>query len=85
MSEQQPVRLDDPVLVRVEPGADLGDRARVDPDVEPGVDALGGVEHARAANDDVVLPAVLRVEHQATPISCRSAALTPVGPWVSRS
>ena len=60
-----------------------GDHALVDPDVEHRVHALDRVEHARAANDQVVLAPVLAVEHQAT--SSGSAASTGTGPVVSRS
>jgi hypothetical protein len=53
------------VAVRVERVAELRDRAAVDADVEHRVDALDRVEHARAADDEVVA-AALADEHHAT-------------------
>ena len=47
--EHEAVRVDDPVRVPLERRADRGDHAVVDADVDVRVDALDGVEHARAA------------------------------------
>ena len=59
-----------------------GDRAAVDAHVEHGVDTAGRVEHARAADDEVVA-ALLADEdrHHAT----STAVSTATGPVVSRS
>ena len=81
--EHEAGAVDHAVAVRVEPLAERCDRALVDADVEHRVHALGRVEHARAAHDQVVLAAVLAIEHQAT--SSGSAASTGTGPVVSRS
>jgi hypothetical protein len=79
--EHEAVRVDDAVLVRIEPLADLRDDAVVDTDVERRVDAV--VEHTRVAEDDVRLRTVLHPEHQAT--SAAASARTPTGPPVSTS
>ena len=68
------------VPVRVEVGAELGDDAVVDPHVEQGVDTLDRIEHARAANDEVLAPDRAR-EHHAT----STAVSTATGPEVRRS
>ena len=57
--EHEPPPLDDAVPVRADVEPDLGDHAGVDADVEQVVDALARVDHARAADDEVVLVAVL--------------------------
>ena len=62
---------------------DCGDHAVVDADVERRVDALGGIEHARAAKDDVRRLLLARPEHHAT--SAAASARTPTGPPVSTS
>jgi hypothetical protein len=81
--EHEARRVDQAVAVRVEPDADLRHHAAVHADVDHRVDALAGIDHARAADDDVVLGAVRADEHHAT--SWISATLTPTGPCVSRS
>ena len=70
------------MAVRVERGAELRDRAPVDTDVEHGVDAAGGIEHPRAAHDEI-LTALLPDQdgHHATSM----AVSTATGPVVSRS
>ena len=60
--------------------ADLGDHAVVDAHVEHRVDPLDGIEHARAADHEVVR-ARAPGEHHATP----TAVSTATGPVVSRS
>ena len=81
--EHEPFGLDDAMAVRRQVGAQLGDRAAVDADVDDGVEPLAGIEHAGAAHDQVFLGTVGRDEHHAT--SWISATLTPTGPCVSRS
>jgi hypothetical protein len=81
--EHEPVRVDDSVSVRVHRLRDLGDRPGVDPHVEPRVDALGGIEHARSADDEVGARKLLLPEHHAT--SAAASACTPTGPPVSTS
>ena len=71
--QHEPLPVDDPVGVRLQVGAELRDRATVDADVEHRVHALGGVDHARPADDEIVA-ALLAEEHHAAPISCRAAA-----------
>ena len=78
-----PGAVHDPVAVRVEALAQRGDRTAVHADVEHGVDALDRVEHAGAADDQVVLGPARGDQHHAT--SWISATLTPTGPCVSRS
>ena len=78
--EDQPVRLDNPVLVRVQPFAELGNHAVVDPHVEGCIDTLGRIEQSRAADHDVVCAAAAG-EHHATP----TADSTTTGPVVSKS
>ena len=51
--EDEAVRLDDAMLVRVDRLCDLGDRPAVDPHLEPSVDSLHRVEHTRAPDDEV--------------------------------
>ena len=82
--EHEPAGFDDPVGVRLQIRSELRDHAAVDADVERGIDILGGIDHARAANDEIVA-ALLAEQHHAAPISCRAPAWTPVGPCVSRS
>ncbi len=81
--EHEPVRLDDAVLVRVDLLRDLGDRAAVDPHLEPRVDPLGGIEHAGAADDEIGVRKLLLPEHHAT--SAAASACTPTGPPVRTS
>ena len=81
--EHEPVRLDDPVLVCVNPLRDLGDRAAVDPHFEPRVDPFGGIEHAGAADDEIRGTQILLPQHHAT--SAAASACTPTGPPVSTS
>ncbi len=81
--EREPFRLDDAVGVRVEPRAELRNRPFVDPDVQDAVHLARGIEHPRAPDDQVLALGSLREQHQATSVSC--AALTPMGPLVSRS
>ena len=81
--EDEPVRLDDAVLVRVDLLGDLGDRAVVDAHLEPRVDPLDGIEHARAADDEVRARELLLPEHHAT--SAAASAWTPTGPPVRTS
>ena len=71
------------MLVRVDLLGDRGDRPAVDPDVEPRVDPLGGVDDAGAADDDGRSGSVLTPQHQAT--SAAASAWTPTGPPVSTS
>ena len=83
-SEHEAGRVDDAVPVRV----DLFARSAV---ITPlsmrtssdRVDSLHRIEHARAAEDDVVALALLRPEHHAT--SAAASARTPVGPPVRTS
>src|SRR5262249_60934256 len=82
--EPEALAVDHAMLVRREVRAELRDDARVDPDIQKRVDPLGRVDYARAA-DDEILVACLSEQHHAAPISCRAAAWTPAGPWVSRS
>ena len=80
--EHEPGAVDDAVAVGVEALADRGDRAGVDPDVEDGVDALGRVEDARAADDQVVGAAPAdedRGSHHATPATGVSTITGPGG------
>ena len=65
--EQQPAAFDDPVPVRMQDGADLGDHAVVDAHVEHLVDSCGPVEDACALDDDALLGSSLRVQHQRSP------------------
>jgi hypothetical protein len=81
--EDEPVRLDDAVLVRVHRLGDLGDRSVVDPHLEPRVGPLDRVEHARAAEHDVGARKLLLPEHHATSAAAR--ACTPTGPPVRTS
>ena len=78
--ENRPVRLDDSVLVRVQPLAELGNHAVVDPHIERRIDTLGRIEQSRTADDDV-LGAAAAGEHHATP----TADSTTTGPVVSKS
>ena len=82
--EHEALALDHTVAVRLEVRTDLGDDTAVDPHVADRVDLLDRIEHARAANDEVV-PAAPRldVQHQAT--SSGSGDATGTGPVVSRS
>ena len=52
--EHEARAVDDAVAVDVEAGADRGDRAAVDADVDDLVDAFGRIEDAGAADDEVV-------------------------------
>ena len=81
--EHEPVRLDGPVLVCVDPLRDLGDRAAVDPHLEPRVDPFGGIEHAGAADDEIRTGKFALPQHHAT--SAAASACTPTGPPVSTS
>jgi hypothetical protein len=81
--EHEALALDHAVAVRIHVGRELGDHALVHADVADAVDALGRVDDARAAHDQVVLAPVAGEEHQAT--SSGSAASTGTGPVVSRS
>ena len=76
--EHEPGRLDHAVSVRVEVGAELRDRAAVDADVEHRVDAGGGVEDARAADDEVVA-AGTSLRNSITPPPARPRP-APAGP-----
>ena len=78
--EDEPVRVDHPVLVRVDADPNLRHDAVVDPHVHHAVDPRHRIEDARAADDDV-LRACLPDEHQAT----STAVSTETGPAVSRS
>ena len=78
--EHETGRIDDPMAVRVEVGADLRDHAVVDADVERRVDSLRRIEDARAADHDVVCAGAAD-EHHATP----TAVSTATGPLVSKS
>ena len=51
--QDEPLRLDDAVPVRVHLLRDLGDRAAVDSHLEPRVDSLDGVEDTRAADHEI--------------------------------
>ena len=82
--EHETLGVDHPVAVRRQTRPELGDRARVDADVQHRVEAFRSVDHARLADDEILL-ALLAEQHYAAPISCRAAAWTPTGPWVSRS
>jgi hypothetical protein len=82
--DDEPAAFDDSMRVRVELGAERGDHAVVDAEVERLVDPFDRVEHACAAHDDVLLGCVLREQHQAT-TSSTASDLTPTGPLVSRS
>ena len=82
--KQEAVAVDHAMLVRLEVRPELGDDTRVDANVKDTVDALAWIDHARAADDQVLL-ARLPEQHHAAPISCRAAAWTAAGPWVSRS
>ncbi len=81
--EHEPVGLDDAVPVGVHRLRDLGDRAAVDPHVEPRVDPFGGIEHARAADHEIGARELLLPQHHAT--SAAASACTPTGPPVSTS
>ncbi len=81
--EHQPGAVDDAVVVRVEPGADLRDHAAVDAHVDDVVDSLSRVENARAPDDEALSRGVLDEQHQATSIAASDSTAT--GPWVSRS
>jgi hypothetical protein len=81
--EHEPGAVDHAVAVCVKTLAKRGDDASVHTDVEHRVHALDRVEHPRTSDDQVVVAAVLAVEHQAT--SSGSAASTGTGPVVSRS
>ncbi len=63
--------------------SELGDHAVVDLHVDLPVDALDRIEHPRAADDEVLLRALLDVQHHAT--STGTSAVTAFGPVVSRS
>jgi hypothetical protein len=82
--EHEAGRFDHLVLVGVEARPELRDRAGVDADVDGAVRPLGGVDHARAADDDVRRRGLLLEEHQATSWMCATLA-TLTGPCVSRS
>ena len=82
--QHQRFGFDDAMCVRVEPRTKLRDPPAVDADVHDGVDAFGRVDHACAADDDVLL-AAFPEQHHAAPSSCRAPACTAAGPWVSRS
>ena len=75
--EHEPVGFDDAVRVRLEVGSERGDGTIVDADVCDGVDALGGIDDAGAANDQVLARCVLAEQHQAT--STGSPTLTGAG------
>ena len=80
--EHETAPLDDTVAVRVHVQADLGDHAPVHADVQQLVDSQRRVDHAGAADDEVVL-AALAEQHHAT--SSATWATTSTGPRVSRS
>ena len=61
--KQQPFRLDHPVRVRVELGAERRDHAVVDPDVEERVDTCNRVDDTGAADDDVLLRLLRPEQH----------------------
>ena len=82
--KQEAVAVDHAMLVRLEVRPELRDDTPVDADVQDRINPFGRVDHARAADDQVLL-ARLPEQHHAAPISCRAAAWTPAGPWVSRS
>jgi hypothetical protein len=82
-SKQQPIRVDDSMGIRVDPGAERGDHAVVDPNVEDRVDARHGIEGARPADDEVLLWQIPGEQHHAT--SRTTSVLTSTGPVVSRS
>ena len=82
--EHEPRRVDDAMLVRVEPLADRGHHSVVDAHVDERIDPLHRIEHARAAHDEIRPRLLLRVErHHAT--SAAASARTPTGPPVSTS
>ena len=82
--QHEALALDHAVAVRLEVRTDLGDDTAVDPHVADRVDLLDRIEHARAADDEVVpAPPRLDVQHQAT--SSGSGDATGTGPVVSRS
>ena len=81
--EHEPGPVDDAMAVGVDALADGGDRARVDPHVEDRVDPSRRVDHARAADDEVLAGPVLDPEHHAT--SAAASSRTPAGPPVSTS
>ncbi len=51
--EHEPIRLDHAMPVGVDLLSNLDDRPAVDPHLEPRVDPLGRIEHARAADHEV--------------------------------
>ena len=81
--QREPLRLDDPMPVRVHLLGDLHDRTAVDPHLEPRVDSLDRVEDAGAADDEIRAGQVLLPEHHAT--SAAASACTPTGPPVRTS
>ena len=81
--EDQPCAVDHPVPVGVEARPELGDRAGVDAHVADGVEPLRRVEYPRAADNEIILAAVLAEQHHAT--SSGSGVFTGTGPVVSRS
>jgi hypothetical protein len=81
--EHEPGAVDHLVPVRREVRAELCDHPVVDLDVDLSVDALDRVERAGAADEQVLLRAVLDVQHHAT--STGTSAVTAFGPVVSRS
>ena len=79
--KQKSGAVDHTVAVGVEPLAKRRDRAAVDPDVEHRIDALGGIEHTRSTDDDVVGAAAADQDRHAIP----TALSTATGHVVSRS
>src|SRR5207247_8966991 len=81
--EHEPGRVDDPMLVRVEPLAERCDHAVIDTHVETRIDALDRIDDAGTPEDDVRPRLRLRRQHHATPAAARLR--TPTGPPVSPS
>src|SRR5207248_11469027 len=62
--DDEAVRVDHAVRVRVEVGPERSNHAVVDADVDRRVDSLRGIEHARAANDEVLARAFPDEQHR---------------------
>src|SRR5262249_44363116 len=81
--EDEALRLDDTVRVRLEVGPERRDDAVVDAEVRDGVHSLRRVDDPRAADDDVLVRRVLAEQHHAT--STGSPTCTGAGEPTSRS
>ena len=64
--EHEAGAVDDAVAVPLQRRAELRDHAVVDPDVDLRVDALHGIEHACARDDQALRGCVSADEHHAT-------------------